>query len=193
MDDQFSSDFRKINRHGGKDGPEPLKWQIRMFHQLCANDLPRICDLPTGMGKTSIIHLWTLALRHQIGEKKPRLPTRLIYVVDRRTVVDQATDVAERIQTNLDKLPAIGLPKDWLTVSTLRGQFADNREWTKDPSKPAIVIGTVDMIGSRLLFSGYRSVQIAPAGRGTDRPGHLVGPGRVAPLCAFREIDSRIE
>ncbi len=128
-----------------------------MFRQLCANDVPKICDLPTGMGKTSIIHLWALALRHQISENKPRLPTRLIYVVDRRTVVDQATDIAERIQNNLDKLPEIGLPNDWLTVSTLRGQFADNREWTKDPSKPAIVIGTVDMIGSRLLFSGYRS------------------------------------
>jgi CRISPR-associated endonuclease/helicase Cas3 len=157
LEDQFSSDFRKINRHDGKDGPEPLKWQIRMFRQLRANDVPRICDLPTGMGKTSIIHLWALALRHQISENKPRLPTRLIYVVDRRTVVDQATDIAERIQNNLDKLPEIGLPNEWLTVSTLRGQFADNREWTKDPSKPAIVIGTVDMIGSRLLFSGYRS------------------------------------
>jgi CRISPR-associated endonuclease/helicase Cas3 len=129
LDDRFSSDFRKINQHDGKDGPEPLTWQIRMFRLLCANDVPKVCDLPAGMGKTSIIHLWTLALRHQISENKPRLPTRLIYVVDRRTVVDQATDVAERIQNNLNSLPAIGLPKDWLAVSTLRGQFADNREW----------------------------------------------------------------
>ncbi len=50
-----------------------------------------------------------------------------------------------------------GLGEDWLSVSTLRGQLADNREWTTDPSRPAIIVGTVDMIGSRLLFSGYRS------------------------------------
>jgi CRISPR-associated endonuclease/helicase Cas3 len=42
-----------------------------------------------------------------------------------------------------------------LAISTLRGQFADNAEWRDDPSRPAVVIGTVDMIGSRLLFSGY--------------------------------------
>ena len=126
----------------------------RLFQQLCANDVRRVCDLPTGMGKTSIVHLWTLALRHQIQEKKPRLPTRLVYVVDRRTVVDQATKIAERIQRNL---PEIGMGTQWLSVSTLRGEFADNREWTVDPARPAIIIGTVDMIGSRLLFSGYRS------------------------------------
>ncbi len=44
---------------------------------------------------------------------------------------------------------------DSLAVSTLRGQFVDNREWLADPTKPAIVIGTIDMIGSRLLFEGY--------------------------------------
>ena len=41
--------------------------------------------------------------------------------------------------------------------SILRGQLADNREWSRDPSRPAIIIGTVDLIGSALLFSGYRS------------------------------------
>src|SRR5690606_25039551 len=42
-----------------------------------------------------------------------------------------------------------------LTISTLRGERADNAEWRRDPSRPAVIIGTVDMIGSRLLFSGY--------------------------------------
>jgi len=154
MEDHFSSAFRILTRDGGKDGFEPLRWQRRLFDQFCSNDVPRICDLPTGMGKTSVIHLWVLALWYQIREKQPRLPTRLVYVVDRRTVVDQATDIAERIQRNL---PELGLPKQWLSVSTLRGRFADNREWAADPSRPAIIIGTVDMVGSRLLFSGYRS------------------------------------
>ncbi|MDQ3255936.1 MAG: type I-U CRISPR-associated helicase/endonuclease Cas3, partial [Acidobacteriota bacterium] len=43
-------------------------------------------------------------------------------------------------------------------LSTLRGQYADNRKWFSDPARPAIIIGTVDMIGSRLLFAGYGGV-----------------------------------
>jgi len=42
-----------------------------------------------------------------------------------------------------------------LVISTLRGEFADNGAWRRDPSRPAIIVGTVDMIGSRLLFAGY--------------------------------------
>jgi CRISPR-associated endonuclease/helicase Cas3 len=90
--------------------------------------------------------------------------------VDRRVVVDQATDEAEQI---VDKLAAAELSSglqlvrgtlqrcrcapcaDALTISTLRGQFADNQLWYFDPSRAAVAIGTVDMIGSRLLFSGY--------------------------------------
>jgi len=155
LDDYFSSGFQKLTKEGPKDGYGPLHWQKRLFMQFCRNEVRRLCDLPTGLGKTSVIHIWLLALNWQRLEKlEERLPTRLVYVVDRRTVVDQATAIAERIKNNL---PALGLDEEWLSVSTLRGQFADNREWTRDPSRPAIIIGTVDMIGSRLLFSGYRS------------------------------------
>ncbi len=44
---------------------------------------------------------------------------------------------------------------DSLPISTLRGGFADNRDWLEDPAMPAIIVGTIDMIGSRLLFEGY--------------------------------------
>src|ERR1700728_2021154 len=105
LNDQFLSDFRTLNRAGAEDGPEPLRWQIRLFDQLCASDVPKVCELPTGMGKTSITHLWMRAWRHQKTlEKKPQLPTRLVYVVDPRTVVDQATEVAKLIKNNLGRL-----------------------------------------------------------------------------------------
>jgi len=42
-----------------------------------------------------------------------------------------------------------------LPISTLRGQHVDNRQWLEDPASPAIIVGTVDMVGSRLLFEGY--------------------------------------
>jgi CRISPR-associated endonuclease/helicase Cas3 len=89
-----------------------------------------------------------------------KLPRRLVYVVDRRAVVDQATDEASKLRSFVDAEPSLkqklGLANDRsLPISTLRGQYVDNREWLEDPAAPAIIVGTVDMIGSRLLFEGY--------------------------------------
>jgi CRISPR-associated endonuclease/helicase Cas3 len=74
--------------------------------------------------------------------------------------VDQATDVAlhlrQFVASNPQLKKALGFSDDQsLPISTLRGQFVDNREWLDNPSVPAIIVGTVDMIGSRLLFEGY--------------------------------------
>ncbi len=142
-----------------------LSWQSRLLGQnFIPGHVPHAIDLPTGLGKTSVMALWLLALAEQMRDGgQPKLPRRLVYVVDRRAVVDQATAEAEKLQKALQEQPelawiraAFGLAEDEvLPVSTLRGQLADNRAWLADPSKPAIIIGTVDMVGSRLLFSGY--------------------------------------
>jgi CRISPR-associated endonuclease/helicase Cas3 len=113
------------------------------------------------LGKTSVVAIWLIALANH----PEKLPRRLVYVVNRRTVVDQTTNEVEKLRANLrasglftplSRLCALPLRDDVpLAISTLRGQFADNREWSADPSRPAVIVGTVDMIGSRLLFSGY--------------------------------------
>jgi CRISPR-associated endonuclease/helicase Cas3 len=93
-----------------------------------------------------------------------KVPRRLVYVVNRRTVVDQTTDEVKRLRERLREMPdSLGklrslcaVPVEMpLALSTLRGQFADNREWCADPARPAVIVGTVDMIGSGLLFSHY--------------------------------------
>ncbi len=104
--------------------------------------------------------IWLLAI-----VANPALPRRLVYVVNRRTVVDQATTETERLANRLRgadtahlRAALLGLSatkESPLAISTLRGERADNAEWRRDPSRPAVIIGTVDMIGSRLLFSGY--------------------------------------
>ncbi|MCC7084546.1 MAG: type I-U CRISPR-associated helicase/endonuclease Cas3 [Pirellulales bacterium] len=166
-------------------GNRPLSWQRRLFDSVVKDEgrFPSVIDLPTGLGKTMIMAIWLIvrALRPK------KAPTRLVYVVDRRTVVDQATDIANAFAFLLapdgapefkafaDQNPELAerkkhyaealqqlrkqikLGDNGLAVSTLRGQLADNREWSRDPSRPAIIIGTVDLIGSALLFSGYRS------------------------------------
>ncbi len=128
-------------------GNRPFPWQAALYQRFLAGNLPRVCNIPTGLGKTSVIAVWLLARAAGAA-----LPRRLVYVVNRRTVVDQTTDEVERIRANL---AAAGIEEP-LVVSTLRGQMADNRAWSADPSRQAVVCGTVDMIGSRLLFGGYR-------------------------------------
>lgn len=153
------------------DYPEPFPWQEELFLRLCRYDIPKDVVLPTGCGKTSAMVTWLVALAYQArnGPGGVSLPRRLIWVVNRRVVVDQATNEAEKLKQRLNdksrndlepvrlalrKLSAEGTD-DLVGVSTLRGQFADNAEWRDDPARPAVVVGTVDMIGSRLLFSGY--------------------------------------
>lgn len=133
----------------------PFIWQERLFQQFIEpQKFPSALALPTGLGKTSVMCIWLLA-----RAINPALPRRLVYIVDRRVVVDQATLEAEKIQKAVAEIPgladSLGLQNRHLPVSTLRGQLADNQEWLQDPSLPAILVGTIDMIGSRLLFSGY--------------------------------------
>ncbi|CAO3408767.1 type I-G CRISPR-associated helicase/endonuclease Cas3g [Azospirillum largimobile] len=129
-------------------GHPPNRWQRRLYRDWLARGMvPDALDLPTGLGKTSVMALWLITLANGAA-----LPRRLVYVVDRRAVVDQATALADR----LAERAATALPdRPAPAVSTLRGRHADNRRWLEDPTAPAIVVGTIDMIGSRLLFSGY--------------------------------------
>jgi len=138
-----------------------MRWQLRLLKRLRAGDIPESVDLPTGLGKTAVMALWLIARASQ--KSGTVLPRRLVYVVDRRAVVDQATKDAERLTAALVPGSACAVVRELreglglktaanLPVSTLRGALADNREWLRDPTTPSIIVGTVDMIGSRLLF-----------------------------------------
>ena len=137
MPKSFQDQFKDLTGH------DPFLWQQDLYkNHFERGDLPKALDIPTGLGKTSVMSLWYLATRNGSS-----VPKRLVYVVDRRAVVDQATEEAERIKECSQD--------DTLSISTLRGQHVDNKQWLSDPGQPAIIVGTVDMIGSRLLFSGY--------------------------------------
>lgn len=149
----FEADFRTLA------GFSPFSWQKRLYDDFFAHGrTPSAVDVPTGLGKTLVMALWLIAR----ARGATLLPRRLIYVVDRRAVVDQATREAVKLRDALRRPDASELRKGLgldeggaLPISTLRGEFVDNRDWLDDPASPAIVVGTVDMIGSRLLFEGY--------------------------------------
>ncbi len=123
MNDDFKKDFEELM------GFPPFEWQKRLFHDYFARDrIPAALDIPTGLGKTSVMAIWYLALK-----ARAVVPRRLVYVVDRRAVVDQATTVADEIREKSEGSE--------LSVSTLRGQHVDNREWLADPAASAIVVG----------------------------------------------------
>src|SRR5438094_351979 len=133
-------------------GNKAFPWLRKLYDDwLVKGECPPSCNIPTGLGKTSVIAVWLIALANQ----PEKLPRRLVYVVNRRTVVDQTTNEVEKLRDKLTaaglaaplrELCAIRLPDDEapLALSTLRGQFADNREWSADPARPAVIAGTVD-------------------------------------------------
>jgi CRISPR-associated endonuclease/helicase Cas3 len=172
----FDAAYRALTGHDAA-----CRWQYRLFTDLEAGRFPTDIELATGLGKTSIIALWVLALGHALGRTLCPIPRRLAYVVDRRVVVDQASEFAEQVRARLEQaasdsnhvlhtiamtLKNAGCTSSVIEVSTLRGQRALDTHWRDDPTRPAIVVGTVDMIGSRLLFSAYG--RVGPWGRAQE-------------------------
>jgi CRISPR-associated helicase Cas3 len=97
-----------------------------MCDGLATGAVPHALDLPTGLGKTTVMALWLLA--RAAGATVPR---RLVYVVDRRAVVDQASSVADALREALERRPELSAMKASLglagplPISTLRGAHLD--------------------------------------------------------------------
>jgi CRISPR-associated endonuclease/helicase Cas3 len=142
-------------------GRKPFQWQSGLFRQLINGNSPESLSLPTATGKTyGILRCWLGAL----CEKPSIVPRRLAYVVNRRAVIDQvyedALSLAEKVRESslaekISKaIPGASVDKS-LGVYAFRGQRSLDHEWLSYPERPAILIGTVDMLGSRLLFRAY--------------------------------------
>ncbi len=140
-------------------GHAPWPWQTRLYGAFAEGNVPVAVDIPTGLGKTSCVLLFLLA-----QFDNPALPRRIVYVVDRRAIVDQTARAIREWIGRIAERPALAgafdaasaFPSDApVQLGILRGGLADDGQWRVDPARPAVVVGTVDMIGSRILFSGY--------------------------------------
>ena len=68
-------------------GNLPFPWQEALYHRFISDrpdNIPLSCNLPTGLGKTSVVAVWLIAL----AQHPDRVPRRLVYVVNRRTAVE---------------------------------------------------------------------------------------------------------
>jgi CRISPR-associated endonuclease/helicase Cas3 len=149
-------------------GYPPFPWQRRLAEQVCENGWPKAVDLPTASGKTAAIDiaLFHLALE---ADRRPgrKAPVRIVFVVDRRLVVDGAYDRAQRIAKKLaqakggvsrdvaDRLRGLASDAEPLRAVRLRGGTPLEPDWVRSPAQPTVVVSTVDQVGSRLLFRGY--------------------------------------
>lgn len=161
--EDFDSFFAELHGH------DPFPWQSRLVRDVLEGDgWPSLISLPTAAGKTAVLDVAVFALAAEAANARGhrRTPRRILFVVDRRIVVDQAYErartIAERLAANDsgalgrvgEALVALGgdVP---LTVARLRGGMYLDRSWVRSPAQPVVCVSTVDQVGSRLLFRGY--------------------------------------
>ena len=147
----------------------PFRWQSRLAEEVASGGWPELIDVPTGCGKTAVIDVAVAELVRQVVEGSPRTaPLRIVFVVNRRVVVDDAHARALKLAQALSEgegealgsarealLSLAGEGEPPLAVSRLRGGVPLETDWVHTPTQPAIVVSTVDQVGSRLLFRGY--------------------------------------
>lgn len=168
-------------------GRTPFAWQQRLAAEVLnpaksqASGWPDVIRVPTGCGKTSILDvaLFELAVQASRDPAAVSAARRVCFVVDRKLIVDEATDHAAMIRHKLidatDPRSILGriaaslrsltphadnenpdqAKREPLRVVRLRGGVYRDDGWAADPLTPTIILSTVDQIGSRLLFRGY--------------------------------------
>jgi CRISPR-associated endonuclease/helicase Cas3 len=129
-------------------GRQPYGYQC----QLAASKWPDALIIPTGLGKTAGVALGWMYKR---AGKDPETPRRLVWCLPMRTLVEQT---AANVSVWLRKLKCAGLDlEDRLLPDrphVLMGGEIDD-EWIRHPEKPAVLIGTQDILLSRALMRGY--------------------------------------
>ncbi len=133
-------------------GYRPFPWQYRAAERLARRSTFAV-TVPTGLGKSSLVDAAVWAAAHGAWR-------RIVFVVDRRLVVDEVNERAKRIMQRLQECqdPRMLELRDRLgemQVVRLRGGVFGDDEWVLYPERLSIVLTTVDQLGSRLLFRGY--------------------------------------
>jgi CRISPR-associated endonuclease/helicase Cas3 len=145
-DRMFAEWFATLTRHH-----EPRPWQSDLaVDPTCRNRLIRI---PTGLGKTEgVLAAWSYHRLHRGDDSWPR---RVVWCLPMRVLVEQTHQVAQQFAERMaDRLAEPHRP----TIHIAMGG-EDSGEWFLCPERPAVIIGTQDMLLSRALNRGYASAR----------------------------------
>lgn len=163
----FTQFMQEVHEH------PPFPWQSAAVEQAVEKGTwPALVDVPTGLGKTSMLDVAVFLLALSAGADAPASlgRRRIFLVVDRRIVVDQAEahgkHIAEKLESategtvfevarRLRGLFSASQGEAALRVVKMRGGATWDAAWLPRPDLPAIITGTVDQVGSRLFFRGY--------------------------------------
>jgi CRISPR-associated endonuclease/helicase Cas3 len=157
----FQDYFRAATGHG-----QPFDYQRRLAggDTGCACE-SQLINIPTGLGKTAAVVLAWLWNRFPIRTphstiRNSEWPRRLVYCLPMRTLVEQTQREVRKWLLRLARKrtkPRDGSELRWLALHSpiilMGGE--DAGEWDIHPEKPAILIGTQDMLLSRALNRGY--------------------------------------
>jgi CRISPR-associated endonuclease/helicase Cas3 len=126
---------------------------------LAEREWPEVLIAPTGLGKTAAVLLAWLWRRRIAPEATPR---RLVYCLPMRTLVEQTRECAILWLARLAEAKLDGNLPDTNDVRVLMGGMEKRRDqphWYELPERPAILIGTQDMLLSRALMRGYAAAR----------------------------------
>ena len=170
----FEDFYKAVN-----DRP-PFPWQARLAAQVSERaKWPSEIGVPTGLGKTTCLDIavWWLASQAHLPAADRSAPTRIWWVVNRRLLVDEASKHAGRLRQMLrdpgsERRTAAAQEALRSTAARLRNISGSSERGPlyvipmrggitlkrpPNPAQPSVVVATIPMYGSRLLFRGYGS------------------------------------
>ncbi len=167
----FADFYQAVN------GRPPFPWQDRLARQVAeTGEWPDEIGVPTGMGKTACLDIavWWLATQAELDPEERTAPTRIWWVVNRRLLVDSTADHAKRLAEALadpdsaedddsrtvmaavaERLRKLSADPTALPLDVIRLRGGVSPRSPVDPSRPTVLLCTLPMYGSRLLFRGY--------------------------------------
>ena len=131
----------------GHESARPWQGELAAASRPAATGVIRI---PTGLGKTEgVLAAWSF---HRICRADDQWPRRLVWCLPMRVLVEQTADAARELALRMPEESQ--RPKVHVAMG---GEDAD--DWFLYPERPAIIIGTQDMLLSRALNRGYASAR----------------------------------
>ena len=127
-------------------------WPYGFEARIARDGLPDVVQAPTGAGKAGVILAWLW--RRMYGPDPVGTPRRLIYALPQRSLTDQLSGQVRGWLANL------GLTNEVTLHVAMGARWETEGEWRDDLHKPAIVLGTTDVLVSASLV---RAVDVSRA------------------------------